>query len=354
MVSSVTDDLLRRYAMNVTAGVDDPAIVAAFAQVPREFFVRGVLTPAGERMPATPDLVYSDEALVTRMRDGWPSSSSSQPSLMARMLAALRLRPGLRVLEIGAGTGYNAALITTITGAPVVSVDVQPDVVADARAALAAAGIGGVTVLAGDGYLGAPDHAPYDRIIATVGVGGVPPSWLDQLTPGGVILAPIEHGGLQPCVAATVDASGALTGQGATASGFMLAAGRLHPHARATAEPLPVTEPPPVVAIPPVSERQYYDLWFGLAARDGRVGRRDVAGFDQGRCVLSEPGDGAVLIQPDALRPIDAAPALVAHTRAMIEEWHQAGGPPVSAWRCGFRVADSLWVPVDWHRAPRG
>jgi protein-L-isoaspartate(D-aspartate) O-methyltransferase len=313
-----------------------------------------VLTPGGGAVQATLDLVYSDEALVTRMRDGLPSSSSSQPSLMARMLAALGLRPGLRVLEIGAGTGYNAALIATITGAPVVSVDVQPDVVDDARAALDAAGVDGVTVRVGDGYLGAGEGAPYDRIIATVGVGGVPPAWLDQLAPGGRILAPIEHGGLQPCVAVSIDDSGVLRGRGATASGFMLAAGRMHPHARPTAEPLAVAEPPPVVPIPPVSERGYYDLWFGLAARDPRVGRRDVAGFDHGHCVLTDPVDGAVLIQSDALRPLGAGPALVAHARALVDEWHAAGGPPVSAWRCGFRTADDLWVPVDWRRGSLG
>ena len=155
----MTDERLHRYATNVTAGVGDPAVVAAFNRVPREYFVRTVVDPAGRSVSITPEQVYTDEALVTRVRDGLPSSSSSQPSLMAQMLEELRLRPGHRVLEVGTGTGYNAALITTITGAPVVTVDVQPDVVADATAALARVGVGGsVTALVADGYLGAPGH----------------------------------------------------------------------------------------------------------------------------------------------------------------------------------------------------
>jgi protein-L-isoaspartate(D-aspartate) O-methyltransferase len=365
MVSSVTDDLLRRYATNVTEGVRDAAVIAAFVQVRREHFVRGVVGANGSTIPAPPDLVYSDEALVTRVCDGRPSSSSSQPSLMAGMLERLELRPGMRVLEIGAGTGYNAALLSTITGAPVVSVDVQPDVVDDARAALDRAGISGVTVRVGDGYEGAPDGAPYDRIIATVGVAGIPPAWLDQLTPDGLILAPVEHGGLQPCIAATLPhaatpphaAAGtpsraAPAGRAALPSGFMLAAGRLHPYAAAAnaaaAEVLPVAERPPRLPFPPLDERAYRNLWFGLAALDRRVGRRQVAGFEPGHCVLVDPDEGAVLIQPDALRPIGATPALVAHAQALIGRWFALGGPPVSAWRCDFRTADELWVPANW------
>jgi protein-L-isoaspartate(D-aspartate) O-methyltransferase len=348
----VTDELLRRYATNVTAGVEDRAIVAAFARVPRELFVRRLLEPDGTFVPATPERVYVDDALVTRLRDGVPSSSSSQPSLMARMLAELDLRPGLRVLEIGVGTGYNAALVATITGGPVVSVDVQADVVDEAREALARAGVGDRTrVVLGDGFRGAPQFGPYDRIIATVGIGGVPAAWLDQLAPGGLILGPMEHGGFQPCVAAAPTDDGPPVGRGVLASGFMLAAGPLHPHA-GTPAPLEVAEPPPVIRIPDVEPGRYYDLWFWLAAQDRRVARRAVPGYDGDgvRCVFADPVDGVVLVQLDALRPIGASPELIRRVVDLVDGWHAAGRPPVRAWRCGFDFSAGLWTPARWSR----
>jgi protein-L-isoaspartate(D-aspartate) O-methyltransferase len=358
----VTEVPPHRYATNVTAGIADPAVVEAFARVPRAHFVRTILDQAGQPVAATPEKIYSDEALVTRVRDGLPSSSSSQPSLMAQMLAALRLRRGHRVLEVGAGTGYNAALIAHITGAPVVSVDVQPDVVQEAVEALGRAGAAGVTVLEADGYLGAPGLGPFDRIIATVGVGGVPPPWLEQLTPGGLILAPIEHGGLQPCLSVT-RSRGGLAGQGALRSGFMLAAGPLHPRAQ---RPQPLTIDVPSAAVPAVAvpvpalpQRLYYELWFGLAARDPRVERRMVEGFTMGlefgfgaQCVVTDPVEGSVVVAIDGLYPAAASEALVRHVRDLVEEWHAAGAPPVSAWRCGFSYADGLWQPTGWHLTP--
>jgi protein-L-isoaspartate(D-aspartate) O-methyltransferase len=353
MVGRVTDERLHQYATNVTAGVRNPAIPAAFAHVPRALFVSLVVDRDGRPIAATPDVVYSDEALVTRVHDGWPTSSSSQPSLMARMLDVLDLAPGLRVLEIGTGTGYNAAVIATITGAPVVTVDIQPDVVEQARTALKSAGAATVEVVLGDGFLGVPAHGPYDRIIATVGVGGVPQHWIDQLAPGGLVIAPTEHGGIQPCVLSSHD-RGHLTGRGAAASGFMVAAGPLY-----RAERTPRSLKPggndadnlPEIPVPPVPDRRYYDLWFALAAYDHRITRCRIPGYDDDgvQCVLIDPNDGAVLVQRDALRPIEAAPSLVEHARALVSRWHSVGQPPVTAWRCGFRCDDGLWTPVNWN-----
>jgi protein-L-isoaspartate(D-aspartate) O-methyltransferase len=354
----VTDDLLHRYATNVTAAVADPAIASAFRSVPRDLFVRQVVGSDGAAVTPSPEEVYSDAALVTHWRDGWPSSSSSQPSLMARMLAALDLRPGQRVLEIGAGTGYNAALIARITGGAVVSLDVQPEVVAEARAALERAGIEGVEVRVGDGYRGAPEDGPFDRIIATVGVGGIPPGWFDQMAPDGVALAPVEHGGMQPCLRAApptaaadpaAPTGAAPTGEAVTNSGFMLASGPLHPHGHPP-EPVLLDPPPPVVPIPPVAGTRYYDLWFWLAVHDRRVGRRAVPGYPphDSPCVVADPEEGLVLVQPDALRPVGASPGLLAHVRDLVDGWHAAGAPPAAGWRCGFRLADGLWLPTRW------
>jgi protein-L-isoaspartate O-methyltransferase len=145
-------------------------------------------------------LVAADEPIITQVDDGTtapgdrvsrPSSSSSQPSLVAQMLLALDVRTGHRVLEIGAGTGWNAALLADRVGADghVVSVEVDPTVAEDARRALANAGYAPL-VVTGDGIKGYAPGAPYDRVVCTASVRAIPREWIRQLRPGGVIVTP--------------------------------------------------------------------------------------------------------------------------------------------------------------------
>ncbi|MFL5804746.1 MAG: methyltransferase, FxLD system [Roseiflexaceae bacterium] len=169
-------------------------VEAAFRAVPRHPFLPGVAL----------DIVYSDEAIPTKWLDnGQAISSSSQPAIMAIMLEQLGLEPGMRVLEIGAGTGYNAALIATIVGAAgqVVVIDIDEDIVANARTQLAAVGLDRVQVVCGDGGFGYPSAAPYDRIILTVGAWDIAPAWREQLKPNGRILLPLSLNGPQMAVA---------------------------------------------------------------------------------------------------------------------------------------------------------
>jgi protein-L-isoaspartate(D-aspartate) O-methyltransferase len=183
----VTEDLARlreTLAESVTRDASPP-VAEALRTVPRHLFLPGV----------PPEAVYSDEAVVTkRDADGLPISSSSQPALMAAMLDRLALAPGQRILEIGAGTGYNAALISHIVGpaGTVVSIDIDQDIVETAREHLAAAGYPDVIVLCRDGAEGAAEYAPFDRLIATVGLSDLSPAWLDQLAPGARMVVPIE------------------------------------------------------------------------------------------------------------------------------------------------------------------
>jgi protein-L-isoaspartate(D-aspartate) O-methyltransferase len=109
--------------------------------------------------------------------------------MVAIMLRQLGLGPGHRVLEVGTGTGYNAALIACMVGSQeaVVSIDVIPELIEQARANLTAARYAGVRVVCGGGAAGAPDYAPYDRIIVTTGAWDLPPEWWAQLRPGGRI-----------------------------------------------------------------------------------------------------------------------------------------------------------------------
>ena len=103
------------------------------------------------------------------------------------------MAPGHRVLEIGAGTGYNAAMLASLVGesGQVITIDIDEELAASAREHLAAAGFGHVRVLCGDGSLGCPDAAPYDRIIVTVGAWDIAPAWREQLAPHGRLLVPL-------------------------------------------------------------------------------------------------------------------------------------------------------------------
>jgi protein-L-isoaspartate(D-aspartate) O-methyltransferase len=190
------------------AFAEDPVWRAAFAAVPRHLFVPYYYV-AGRgghrrRWGESPDPrareewlrgVYADVPLATRLRDGELLSSSSRPSLMARMLAALRVADGNRVLEVGAGTGYNAALLAHRLGDDdlVTTIDLEPEIAESARRHLAAAGHRPFVAL-GDGARGVPERAPFDRIIATCALPTIPRAWLAQCRPGARVLTPLATG----------------------------------------------------------------------------------------------------------------------------------------------------------------
>lgn len=189
---------------------------AAVEAVPRHEFLRGGfferadspgLTAWRSVLPDDPRWLgscYEDTSLVTQIagtiapRDirgeilREPTSSSTLPGLVVRMLEDLKVEGGHRVLEIGTGTGYSTGLLCHRLGEDLVtSMEVDPDVSVRARASLGHAGYAPL-LIAGDGLAGHPHGAPYDRLIATCGVTELPYAWVEQTRPGGIILATLS------------------------------------------------------------------------------------------------------------------------------------------------------------------
>jgi protein-L-isoaspartate(D-aspartate) O-methyltransferase len=177
------------------------------------------------------DVAYSAQlavAILPPEGSQWPTSTASAPGLVADMLDLLELQPGMRVLEIGVGSGYNAALLAEVLGdqTTVTSIDIDDRVIERARNALLETGYGGVTVIEGDGFIGCASAAPFDRIIVTVGTPDLSPHWLEQLTPEGMMLVPLEHGGVHPILRAGVVGDHAV-GTMVAPSGFVRVQGAL-------------------------------------------------------------------------------------------------------------------------------
>jgi methyltransferase of ATP-grasp peptide maturase system len=226
-------------ALEAAGVLPDPAWRAAFADVPRHVFLPRFFRPCDDgtwvavdqKDPDWLDQVYEDRVLVTQLDGdparwavaretgpvfGVPTSSSSQPAIMAVMLTILDVTAGHRVLEIGTGTGYNAGLLCRRVGQDNVnSVDIDPELSAAARERLADAGYA-PTCVAADGAEGYPAGAPYDRVLATCAVARIPLPWLAQTVPGGLVVTTLHR----PLGAGLVRIT---VGEGATGEGRVLA-----------------------------------------------------------------------------------------------------------------------------------
>lgn len=360
------------------AGVlPDPAWRAAFADVPRHEFLDQFFRPSGDgRWVAVDrtdtdwlDLIYADNVLTTQLDDdpaawarareygpvpGVPTSSSSQPAIMAVMLVALRVADGHRVLEIGTGTGYNACLLSHRVGdRNVVSVDIDPELVARAQDRLARCGYA-PTCVAADGAAGYPPGAPYDRVLATCAVARIPVPWLEQTVPGGLVVTTLYR----PLGAGLVRIE---AGEDGTGQGRVLAEdGRFMPlRAHRIARP---TDPDPTTgqvrstelgADVLVSHRSRFEFYAGLVLPEA---------------VTSIDGDGSVwLVDPDGswsrhtqghgrYQVWQGGPRpLWDLIEAAYDEWQRLGGPPRD--RFGITVGpdrQELWLdhPDSDHRWP--
>ncbi len=362
-----------------SGAIRSPAVEAAFRHVPRHrfletFYIResgGVdALPAADTEwtavavdPTNPapeqlDRIYSSAALMTRVAGGWPTSSTSEPALVAYMLEELQIAPGMHLLEVGTGTGYNAALLAELAGVggSVVSIDVQADVAAQAQRLLDSWRPSAVTVMARDGFEGAPEAAPFDRIIATVGCPDVSPAWAEQLHADGFMLLPLTHGGFCPLTRVWRDGE-RLRGRVIGFSGFMLMQGALAidgamhfgrfrspPEMQRIAGGRVLPALAGVAAAPDernsAASSRSRGFWCFLALRDARLfnaaapcpagyGLRDDALGD----VFVATHEGRVLLAGED--------ALYEHLLALHAEWQAAGSPGLSDYALEFAPHES-------------
>lgn len=328
---------------------------AAMRAVPRHLFLPAV----------APEQAYADIAVVTRVDDvGAAISSASQPTMIAIMLDQLLAAPGMRILEIGAGTGYNAALLATLVGPTghVTTVDLDATTTDAACHHLATAGFGPerVTVICGDGAQGWASAAPYDRVILTVGAWDVMPAWFSQLADGGRLVLPLAMHTVQICMA--------LTRQGATLitaslqpCGFMRLRG---PFAGPeTMQSLPENEGMRLLAEPPappvvqlgallqttprtrqLTDVQTIHLRFALALMDKPLLSLLASSLhptlgQHATGIITPEGDSAcwiVLDGTEGTRPLlveyGAATAAL-QLDAFIDEWRALGQPSLNRWQ---------------------
>ena len=352
--------------------VESARVEAALRAVPRHLFLPG----------SSLEDAYADQPVVTkRAPDGTPRSSASQPAIVARMLEQLDVQPGDSVLEVGAGTGYNAALLTRL-GAAVTTLDIDPGIAAEARSRLAP----GTTVVCADGALGYPPNAPYDRLIVTAGAGDLSPAWLDQLTPTGRIVVPLRIRGLTRSIAFDRDGD-RLTSRSMEVCGFIpmrgagpdaersialrakdvvLITNAQHP---AKANSLAGVLDQPRVAVwtkirlHQAESLEHLDLW--LAALDGACrlfARRDAvearlvapAGVLGAAAVANDTSVGYLALRPHGRSELGCyahgpdAQRLAERMATAIETWHRRGRPQarITAYPAATPDADLAAGPV--------
>jgi len=311
-------------------------------------FTRRAFDPQSPEL--TPDLlklIYSDEALLTRLD---PPSSTSQPALVAHMLELLELELGMKVLEIGAGTGYNAALMQEIVGEEgrITTIDIQEDVVRQTRRLLKAAGYDRIEVIAGDGARGHPEGAPYDRIVATVGCPDISWAWAEQLSAGGFMLIPLQHGGVycDPLVKLKKVSNYHLRGRVVGWSGFMTIRGELS--ARCVWEALEAERDDPpdrqFPTFPAFKEASgaWLDFHYFLALCDLKtyMGSNSFGIFDS-------KSEGLVAVTPEGIR-LWGDEALYEGLKRIYSRWEQLGRPKLTDWHVElFPIEKAPEAPPD-------
>lgn len=343
----------------------DPRIVAAFEHVPREVFLPDVLPVEPQHSISRADdpagwlrAAYTDDAMVTQRDEGRagglgvPTSSSSAPSVMAAMLQALDAGGGMRVLEVGAGTGYNAALLCELTGpgGVVTTVEVDPALAVAAAAALARGGFN-AHVATGRGEDGCSTFAPYDRIIATCTLPRIPAAWMIQARHGCVIVAPWNPspGGVGGLLARLDVRDRAAEGRFLSGTSFMWSR-----EVSQGGRPEDLGRQAQVVREAEGDERQLLlegegVWWLNLAVPAWRFGMRSHRGD---RCVWVSATDGASWARVYADRVEQGGPRRVWNELTAARRWWEEQGKPGAA-EFGLTVSRQ-GEHRAWYGSPQG
>ncbi|MGC4939465.1 hypothetical protein [Kribbella sp. DT2] len=331
--------------------LSDERLAAAFAEVPRHLFVpeflrlevdaSGFAAVDGVVDGTSPeylDTVYSDQALMTQTKPvrGQPesyvwSSSSSMPSVMADMIEELELAPGMRVLESGTGTGYNAAILCRLLGdAAVTTVEIDPDLLRSAVERLAALGFQPSTK---------PVPGSYDRILSTHAVDDVPAEWIAWARPGAVILTdlrPPSNTQIGAWVKLVIEADGnCASGRLMTPRGYFMSARKVPEYAddgqrqpELTLEEHQRRAESMMTRGSALAPEVFDDEAFGLYFWRCRPG---VWFWRHDREVTLTADDGAwAQAGPDGVRMLGRD--LWSEVEEVFADWQRAGAPPITEW----------------------
>lgn len=360
--SALLDDFVAM--LRATQCLRSERLERAVRAAPRHWFVdrmhahskRHRFIDVNPSRPTTRQLerIYSDDALLTH-RD--PPSSTSQPSLVMSMLETVDIRPGARVLEIGAGTGWNAALMAHLAGPSglVASVDIQADVARRARRHINRAGLGNVRVVTGDGANGYAREAPYDRLITTVGCPDIFPAWQQQLKPGGIAVITLSDlPGESMCLLLKLRRTKThLTGEVVSLPGFMLLTGKRSVLPSSTQARQRIEE-----HTGSAKARRHRALWAGMLVGHGAQVRRDVAFFAhleglrveslEDRFILSSPETEGICVLDKAHVDVLGGTECYNLYRKVQDKWLHLGAPR----RMQYRV--EVWPLAVSKRPPLG
>lgn len=367
-IGRCVDDLVAR------GHIRSDRVEQAFRRVPRHRYIAACYTSGGRRVEVPKDEgaaipaevlrhVYSDSAPATQLEGKRPTSASTAPAVMAEMLEALDLQGGERVLEIGTGTGYNAALLAEITDAAVITVDHSEDVAEGARVSLRRLGEERVTVVAAEGFHGLAETGPYDRVIVTVGAPGIAEPWLDQLGLNGFVVAPVSVAGAHPVLRVERGRPWTAAGRGVCWADFMAGGGALADRderavsSAADGEPVVLDAPKVVRSFePPLDEHAHEGLAAYVALADRRAGPGAVEIIDASlrNCVIRNHSGATAVFERSGV-VVDGPDSFAREVVELTGRWLSVGCPRFTDWCCELMLqelpAGRFWRPLSWTTA---
>ncbi len=346
-------------------------IKQAFLRVPRHMFVDripgggpGMFVPVNRRNPANDhlSLIYSDTALPMGPES---ENTISQPQIVSDIMLHLKVARGAKVLEVGTGSGFDAALLAHGTFDPklVHSVDLQARLVEAAGAHLFDAGISGVNLVTGDGGLGWEQRAPFDRIVISAGCPDVAPEWTDQLSEGGILLVPFRTYGAGDPVLRLQRSDESLSGGFVSYASFETLYGKYHDGRRTGLEYISLSgreqnllRKTPIRTFPFSWESQVdFAVFCNANGAEFEFGRAEVGG--RGYWIVVDHSAEIVMARESSSEyaTLHADKGQDSMLLKMIDSWHWHGRPGITDYRveavasAAPRAGEKEWIDRRGH-----